>query len=668
MEAKRLRLSAEEIANRLEMPQQTRTGWLARCPAHPDKSPSLSIKDGDKGFPLYYCYAGCGYEEIEAALGILPKSPQPPPAPRKPEPEPEEEPEAQPARLLTGRQLATPPDFYHQPHQEYMAKSEQYFPYLTDTREIWATVKRVDTPGKPKKIQPTTTLPAGLRPLYLLPQLLAQSELGAAVLVVEGERTAHAALAYLPDWSVTTSINGAASPHKSDWTPVEGRAVVVWPDHDAAGGEYAEKVAALCREAGASSISIVAVPADWPEKWDLADELPEGATADTVYELVLKAKLHEPAWAADFLTAEEIMLTPGQPVDWTIEGLLPAFGGLSVISGKPKAGKSTLARDLAATITEAGAWFGRKAKQGSVLYLFHEDKRPAVEELLPKLGLTHPELLRCFFGRRPANEKPQDWLGKIIAHFRPSFVVADTLIRLLQIPDINNYSQAEEALGPLEQMATDLNVHLLLTHHNRKSNEGDEGDEVGGSSRIFAIAETLLLAHKAKQGSRTLTSIQRQGVDLPQTPFLLDLENGRVIPAQQTVEDAVRSTAQEAVAAFFKGKGAGVPVIEAEVMEAIKGPKTGSNEAKRSALRQLVGQGDIAVDKSKKCYAYWLVDKPFLSSSPNSPQKRRGEEERSLKPYLSSSPNSPVGGKERGEERCAIDNNNETEEERSTHE
>ena len=639
MEAKQLRHSAEEIANRLDRPQKTKNGWLACCPAHPDKSPSLSIKDGDAGFPVFYCYAGCAYEEIAAALGISSESPVAPPAPPAPaprKPKPEAEGEALTDRLLTGSELAIPPDFYHQPWSKYSRRSEQYFPYQTAAREIWATVKRVDIPNRPKRIQSTTTLPDGPRPLYLLPQLLAQSGMHGVVMVVEGERAAHGALSYESKlWAVTTSIGGAAAPHKTDWSPVENRAVVIWPDHDEPGQKYAETVAALCREAGASSISVVQVPEEWPEKWDLADLLPEGVTSDTIDELVLKAKLHEPAWAADFLTAEEIMLTPGQPVDWIVEGLLPAFGGVSVISGKPKSGKSTLARDLAATITEAGAWFGRQAKQQNVLYLFHEDKKPAVEELLPKLGLTHPELLRCFFGRRPANEKPQDWLGKIIAYFQPHFVIADTLIRLLQIPDINNYSQAEEALGPLEQMATDLNVHLLLTHHNRKSTEGDEGDEVGGSSRIFAIAETLLLVHKAKQGSRTLTSIQRQGVDLPQTPFLLDLENGRVIPAQQTVEDAVKSTAQEAVAAFFKGKGAGVPVIEAEVMEAIKGPKTGSNEAKRSALRQLVGQGDIAVDKSKKRYAYWLVDKPYLSSSPNSPQERRGKEERSLPLLLS---------------------------------
>ena len=208
MEAKKLRHSAEEIANRLEKPQRTKDGWLARCPAHPDKSPSLSIKDGDKGFPLYYCYAGCGYEEIEAALGILPKSPvaPPPPAPSsKPKPEAEGEAVAEALTdrlLMTGEELAIPPEFYHQPHHDFMQRREQFFPYLDANREIWATVRRVDVPGQPKRIQPTTTLPDGPRPLYLLPQLLEQGELSAAIMVVEGERCVHAALAYEPSWRI----------------------------------------------------------------------------------------------------------------------------------------------------------------------------------------------------------------------------------------------------------------------------------------------------------------------------------------------------------------------------------------------------------------------------------------------------------------------------------
>lgn len=43
--------------------------WYARCPAHEDKSPSLSIADtGEK--VLIHCFAGCSAEEILVALGL----------------------------------------------------------------------------------------------------------------------------------------------------------------------------------------------------------------------------------------------------------------------------------------------------------------------------------------------------------------------------------------------------------------------------------------------------------------------------------------------------------------------------------------------------------------------------------------------------------------------
>lgn len=43
--------------------------YAARCPAHIDRSPSLSISEGDKGL-LLRCFAGCTVAEISAALGL----------------------------------------------------------------------------------------------------------------------------------------------------------------------------------------------------------------------------------------------------------------------------------------------------------------------------------------------------------------------------------------------------------------------------------------------------------------------------------------------------------------------------------------------------------------------------------------------------------------------
>jgi putative DNA primase/helicase len=43
-------------------------GWTARCPAHDDHNPSLSIRDGEDGKVLVFCHAGCSQAEVIAAL------------------------------------------------------------------------------------------------------------------------------------------------------------------------------------------------------------------------------------------------------------------------------------------------------------------------------------------------------------------------------------------------------------------------------------------------------------------------------------------------------------------------------------------------------------------------------------------------------------------------
>lgn len=45
-------------------------GWMAKCPAHDDANPSLSIGDGDGGRILLHCFAGCNLDEILNAAGL----------------------------------------------------------------------------------------------------------------------------------------------------------------------------------------------------------------------------------------------------------------------------------------------------------------------------------------------------------------------------------------------------------------------------------------------------------------------------------------------------------------------------------------------------------------------------------------------------------------------
>ncbi len=59
------------ILSRLE--KVTRTGdgqYQARCPAHNDRNPSLSIREAEDGRVLVTCHAGCSVEEVVNAVGL----------------------------------------------------------------------------------------------------------------------------------------------------------------------------------------------------------------------------------------------------------------------------------------------------------------------------------------------------------------------------------------------------------------------------------------------------------------------------------------------------------------------------------------------------------------------------------------------------------------------
>ena len=61
----------DNVLSRLEHPRQRQDGqWSARCPAHEDKKPSLSVCETDEGAVLAKCFAGCSFERIFACLGL----------------------------------------------------------------------------------------------------------------------------------------------------------------------------------------------------------------------------------------------------------------------------------------------------------------------------------------------------------------------------------------------------------------------------------------------------------------------------------------------------------------------------------------------------------------------------------------------------------------------
>ena len=174
-------------------------------------------------------------------------------------------------------------DTYRHPR---MGKPSQVWPYRYPSGELACYVARWDLPDGSKVIRPLSLEDQrwrqkgilGPRPFYNLQELLARPD--APVLVVEGEKTSDAAQKRFPSHVSTTSMHGSKSPQKTDFGPLRGREVVVWPDYDPEGQRYAKRVTELALQAGASSVSVVQLPEGLPEKWDLADRVPEGIDLD----------------------------------------------------------------------------------------------------------------------------------------------------------------------------------------------------------------------------------------------------------------------------------------------------------------------------------------------------------------------------------------------------
>ena len=64
-------MSIETLIDRLDGVKETGHGkYVAQCPSHDDRSPSLAIRECDDGRVLVHCFAGCEVESVLSAVGL----------------------------------------------------------------------------------------------------------------------------------------------------------------------------------------------------------------------------------------------------------------------------------------------------------------------------------------------------------------------------------------------------------------------------------------------------------------------------------------------------------------------------------------------------------------------------------------------------------------------
>ena len=62
-------MNAQDVLDRLEKVTGSKGKWMACCPAHQNKSPSLAVTEADDRV-LVHCFSGCDTQDVTAAIGL----------------------------------------------------------------------------------------------------------------------------------------------------------------------------------------------------------------------------------------------------------------------------------------------------------------------------------------------------------------------------------------------------------------------------------------------------------------------------------------------------------------------------------------------------------------------------------------------------------------------
>jgi hypothetical protein len=258
-------------------------GFMARCPAHADNNPSLSINLGRNGVVVIHCQAGCDTAEVLQAVDLYVDD------------------------LMPGAPYAYLGDGYGGPAGAQTKTAATTATSTAETkaetktkhgRRIVATYDYRDEAGKvlyqvvryePKDFRQRSPdgeggwvwTTQGVRKVpYRLPRLLRTNRKYACI--VEGEKDADRLIEL--GLCATTNVGGAGK-----WLPeynvyLAGEHVVIFPDNDEAGRQHA---ADLIRNLSGvvASLKVIELPG-LPDKGDVSDWLDAGHTADELCDLI----------------------------------------------------------------------------------------------------------------------------------------------------------------------------------------------------------------------------------------------------------------------------------------------------------------------------------------------------------------------------------------------
>jgi len=441
------------------------------CPAHEDRSPSLSVSAGSKGAVLN-CFAGCDTTDILDAIGL------------------------------------TASDLFD---EELVTEVITTYDYTDEDGKL--LFRKIRKPGKKfcqQAADGTYSLKDVPRVLYNLPMVMDAIDSGDTIYLVEGEKDADRLISM--GMTATTNPEGAGK-WKPEYTQLLRQAsdVVIIADNDKPGFEHAELVRAELH--GHWADVVVMRGAVDRDKADVSDHLDAGFGMDEMIVVENPVPFHltsDGIRETDrfrFSSGKSLLsMPPVPPAVWGDGGdILWAQGQSLIIAGHDGTGKTTLAGNLVRAllgITSEVLGLTVAPAKKNVLYLAMDRPMQAKSNLARMFG--------------PQDE---DALGKLVFHEGPppeDFAKNTKLLAEMceaADADICIIDSLKDAAVPLTDDATGAGwnrsrqealargIQLLELHHPRKPGGEQSADKIPeladlyGSRWIAAGAGSVIILH-----------------------------------------------------------------------------------------------------------------------------------------------------------------------------
>lgn len=451
-------MSSSKLTEILDLLQAKRSGsqWMAKCPAHEDSKPSLSISE-EGGKILLHCHGGCETKDVLGAMGMTYED------------------------LREGPRIVAEYN-YHNERGEVLFQVVRFEP---------KNFKQRHSDGAGGWVW---NLNGTRRVLYNLPEVLKAD----FVLICEGEKDVETARKL--GLVATTNPGGAQK-----WRPEYNGAfvdknVVIIPDGDPPGRKHAEHVAATVAEV-ASTVSICNLPSGIK---DPSDFIALGFSKESLIQLIKAAPLWKPGTCTEteflelFHTPEECENVPD--ISFAIEGFLQNEG-MTFVGGLSGHSKTWLMLSIVKALstgkgTTLWGLFPVKETATRVLYLIPEVGLASFMSRARRMGLM-PFIRERRLLVRTLSKGPAPGLDDplLLAATKGAHIVLDTAVRFSE-GDMNSASDNARGLAAdIFGLITAGARTVICAHHSPKAFEKQNAMSLqailSGTGDIGAMATTV---------------------------------------------------------------------------------------------------------------------------------------------------------------------------------